>query len=167
MVLFREYSLSYFKLIISTGSLTSDSSKNTNLRATHVFFSSSGRIGVIVEVTDPSLALHLTALQRNLASVIPGVGGELHTRLGSPEYYDIYTFITLARFRAPKNRKGHSDADPTAFGFIDGDFVEQFLSHLSTPDVVEKIMAGQNDPERLTISTEEVQAVLLNLQSLH
>ncbi|KAG6878094.1 hypothetical protein C0993_012421 [Termitomyces sp. T159_Od127] len=144
------YYLGDFVTKFIRGSLTSDSSKSTDLKATHVFFSSSGRIGVIVEVTDPSLALHLTALQRNLASAVTGVGGESH-----------------ARFRAPKNKKGRSDADPAAFGFIDGDFVEQFLSHLGTPDVIEKIMAGHNDPERLTISTEEIQAVLENLQSLH
>ncbi|KAH0586144.1 hypothetical protein H2248_007410 [Termitomyces sp. 'cryptogamus'] len=144
------YYLGDFVTKFIRGSLTSDSSMNTNLEATHVFFSSSGRIGVIVEVTDPSLSLHLTALQRNLASALPGLGGESHTR-----------------FRAPKNKKGRSDADSTAFGFIDGDFVEQFLSHLSTPDVVEKIMAGHSNPERLTISAEEIQAILENLQSLH
>ncbi|KAG6903292.1 hypothetical protein C0995_000187 [Termitomyces sp. Mi166 len=144
------YYLGDFVTKFIRGSLTSGSSNNASFEASHVFFSSSGRIGVIVEVTDSSLSLHLTALQRNLAGAVPGVGGESHTR-----------------FRAPKNKKGRSDADPTAFGFIDGDFVEQFLSHLSTPDLVEKIKAGHSDPERLTIPVEKIQAVLENLQSLH
>ncbi|KAG6854676.1 hypothetical protein C0991_003324 [Blastosporella zonata] len=132
------------------GSLNSESAKNAGLEASHVFFSSSGRIGVIIEVTEPTLSLHLTALQRNLAGAVPGVGGESHTK-----------------FRAPKNKKGRSDADPAAFGFIDGDFVEQFLTHLGSLDDVEKIMAGHSDPERLTMPIDEIQAVLENLQSFH
>jgi DNA damage-binding protein 1 len=51
------------------------------LEAKHVFFTSSGRIGVIVNVVDDQLSLHLTALQRNLAGVLQGVGGVTHTRL--------------------------------------------------------------------------------------
>lgn len=63
------------------GSLASDSSDKTpDLEAKHVFFTSSGRIGVIVNVTDPQLSLHLTELQRNLAGAIQAVGGVTHTR---------------------------------------------------------------------------------------
>jgi DNA damage-binding protein 1 len=68
-------------LILYKGSLTSsDSSSNTALEAKHVFFTSSGRIGVIVNVVDDQLSLHLTALQRNLAGVLQGIGGVSHTR---------------------------------------------------------------------------------------
>ncbi|KAG6831652.1 hypothetical protein H0H87_004602 [Tephrocybe sp. NHM501043] len=137
-------------LILSTGPVNSESSKNVGMEASHTFFTASGRIGVIVDVAEPTLSLHLTALQRNLAGVVSGVGGESH-----------------ARFRAPKSNKGRSDADSAAFGFIDGDFVEQFLAFLGSKDDVEKIMAGQSDPEKLAIPVEEIQAVLENLQSFH
>ncbi|KAG6831954.1 hypothetical protein H0H92_006555 [Tricholoma furcatifolium] len=132
------------------GSLTSSSSKNMDIEASHVFFTSSGRIGVILDVTEPTLSLHLTSLQRNLAGVVPSIGGDSH-----------------ARFRAPKSRKGRSDADPSAFGFIDGDFIEQFLAYMGSPDETERILAGNSDPERLTMPVEEIQAVLENLQSFH
>ena len=64
------------------GSLTSSdpSDINLNLEAKHVFFTSSGRIGVLVNVTDPQLSLHLTELQRNLAGATQAVGGVTHTR---------------------------------------------------------------------------------------
>jgi DNA damage-binding protein 1 len=45
-----------------------------------VYFTSSGQIGVIIDVPDKELAMHLTALQRNLAAVISGVGSVSHTR---------------------------------------------------------------------------------------
>ncbi|KAG6837618.1 hypothetical protein H0H93_006139 [Arthromyces matolae] len=144
------YYLADFVTKFTRGSLTSDSTMSTSLEASQTFFTSSGRIGVIVEVTDATLALNLTALQRNLAAVLTGIGGESHTR-----------------FRAPKNIKGRTDADPAAYGFIDGDFLERFLHHLGSPDVIEKVMAGHSDPERLLISVEEIQSVLENIQSFH
>ena len=45
-----------------------------------VYFTSSGQIGVIIDVQDKELAMHLTALQRNLAAVVSGVGSVSHTR---------------------------------------------------------------------------------------
>jgi DNA damage-binding protein 1 len=45
-----------------------------------VYFTSSGQIGVIIDVEDKQLAMHLTALQRNLATVVSGVGSVSHTR---------------------------------------------------------------------------------------
>ncbi|KAG5648442.1 hypothetical protein DXG03_005016 [Asterophora parasitica] len=130
--------------------VSSESNNDAALEAKHVFFTSSGRIGVVVDVTDADLSLHLTALQRNLAGTITGIGGESHTR-----------------FRAPKNTHGRSDADATSFGFIDGDFLEQFLTRLGSPEEVEKIVVGNSAPERLTMPVEEMQKVLENLQSMH
>ncbi len=43
-----------------------------------IYFTSSGSIGVITDVADDTLSLHLTELQRNLAAVLPGVGGTSH-----------------------------------------------------------------------------------------
>ncbi|KAG6907853.1 hypothetical protein DXG01_007117 [Tephrocybe rancida] len=164
----RLLSLSMFSFLKkSLRSLRLDSSKNVGLEASHVFFSSSGRIGVIVEVTEPTLSLHLTALQRNLAGAIAGVGGDSHTRWIVLTFSLLHAYLRFARFRAPKNKKGRSDADPSAFGFIDGDFVEQFLTHMSSLENIEMIMTGNSDPERLTMPIEEIQAVLEHLQSFH
>ena len=71
------------------------------------------------------------------------------------------------RFRAPRNTRGRSDADQAAFGFIDGDFLEQFLIHVGNPKLVDKIVRGNSEPERLTLPVEELQKVLENLQSMH
>ncbi|GLB38302.1 putative CPSF A subunit region [Lyophyllum shimeji] len=133
------------------GSPTSSNvTENAALEPQHVFLCSSGRIGVIIDVRDPQLSLHLSALQRNLAGAIPGVGGGSHTR-----------------FRAPKTEKGCSDAEPAPRNFIDGDFVEQFLTYLGSPDQLERIVSGSSEPERLTMPVEEMQKVLENLQSMH
>jgi DNA damage-binding protein 1 len=43
-----------------------------------LFFCSSGRIGVIIDV-GKALSLRLSALQRNMAAVIKGPGGTNHT----------------------------------------------------------------------------------------
>ena len=62
-----------------TGSLTPSDISDTELVPKQLFFSSSGRICVVIDVR-PELSLHLTALQRNMASVIPGLGGVNHTK---------------------------------------------------------------------------------------
>jgi len=113
-----------------------------------VYFTSSGQIGVIIDVQDKELAMHLTALQRNLAAVVSGAGSASHTR-----------------FRAPKNTRGPSDADGAAFGFIDGDFLEQYLT--LTPDDLKKVKKGSSAPEQLKLSSEQIVKVIEQLQSLH
>ena len=71
------------------------------------------------------------------------------------------------RFRAPKNVRGPSDADGAAFGFIDGDFLEQFISLQSLPDLLRKVMAGGSEPERLKLSMDDILKYLEQLQNLH
>ncbi|KAF8967077.1 CPSF A subunit region-domain-containing protein [Flammula alnicola] len=133
------------------GSLSSsDQTKDSKLKPEMLYFTSSGRIGVITDVEDKDLSLHLTELQRNLAAVIPGVGGTSHTR-----------------FRAPKDTRGPSDADGAAYGFLDGDFLEQYLGLQGSPDLLNKVMKGASEPERLKISRDEVLKILEQLQSLH
>ena len=39
------------------------------------FFTSSGRIGVIIDVPDEGLSLELTGLHRNMSRVLSGFGG--------------------------------------------------------------------------------------------
>ncbi|KAF9561348.1 hypothetical protein CPC08DRAFT_689138 [Agrocybe pediades] len=113
------------------------------------FFTSSGKIGVISDVEDIQLSLHLTELQRNLAAAIPGVGGTSHTR-----------------FRAPKNTRGTSDADSSARGFVDGDFLEQFLN-VQSPETLSKVLKGSSAPEELKLSSDEFAKILQDLQSSH
>ncbi|KAF8908996.1 CPSF A subunit region-domain-containing protein [Gymnopilus junonius] len=128
-----------------------DKSQETNkLSPEVIFFTSSGRIGVVTDIQDNELSLHLTELQRNLASVISGVGSVSHTR-----------------FRAPKNTRGTSDADGSAYGFIDGDFLEQFLGLQGNPEKLEKVMKGGSEPETLKMSVDNISRFLEQLQSLH
>ena len=69
------------------------------------------------------------------------------------------------RFRAPKNLRGPSDADGAAFGFIDGDFLEHYLT--LSPDDLKKVRKGSSTPEQLKLSSEQIVKVLEQLQSLH
>jgi DNA damage-binding protein 1 len=57
-----------------------DISSDIPLEAKQIFFTSSGRIGVVVDITDDQLSLHLTALQRNMANISKGAGGTSHAR---------------------------------------------------------------------------------------
>ncbi|KAF9463019.1 CPSF A subunit region-domain-containing protein [Collybia nuda] len=144
------YHLTDFVTKFIRGSLTPMEAGNHILHPNHIFFTASGRIGVIVDVADGRFSLALTALQRNLGSTIKGVGEVDHTK-----------------FRTPKTTRGRSDADAGSFGFIDGDFLEQFLTYLGMPEQLDKIISGQSDPERLTMSIEEMQTILETLQSMH
>lgn len=54
-----------------------------------------------------------------------------------------------------------------ATGFLDGDFIEQFLSLVGSKEMVDKIMAGTSDPEKLKVKVEDLQKVVESLQSMH
>lgn len=70
-------------------------------------------------------------------------------------------------YRAPRNHRGRSDAEVTSYGFLDGDFLERFLDHLSSPKLMDKILKGNSPPETLKLTRESIQKVLERLQSLH
>ncbi|OCH88473.1 hypothetical protein OBBRIDRAFT_780096 [Obba rivulosa] len=128
------------------GGLTSaDSTTGYTLRPRQLFFTSSGRIGVIIDVDD-ELSLPLTSLQWNMAKHIKGPGETYHTG-----------------WRAPANSRGRTDAESTAFGFLDGDFIEQFLTHPRPHELLE----GEIEAERITLPQAQIQQVLEKLQSLH
>jgi len=151
------------------GSLTEpDKSNEPTLEPEELFFTSSGRIGVIVDAPKTT-SLHLTELQRNMAAVIPSVGGISHTRLvvDSLQEHDGHSHVENYRFRAPKSTRGHTDADQASFGFLDGDFVEQLLTLLDFPETLDKIWQGQNQSERLSASVSEIRRLLEDLQSHH
>lgn len=71
------------------------------------------------------------------------------------------------RWRAPANSRGRSDAQPTATGFVDGDFLEKWLLYDESSPEVARIREGSNDAERLNIPDEEIRAVLESLQGIH
>ncbi|KAH7910836.1 CPSF A subunit region-domain-containing protein [Hygrophoropsis aurantiaca] len=132
------------------GSLTAyETSNDITLSPKQLFFTSSGQIGVVIDVAD-ELALHLTALQRNLSNFYSRRRGANHTR-----------------FRAPKSAIGRSDAETTSYGFLDGDFLEHFLQYSGSLETQREIMQGQSEPETLTISMDRLSKVLERLQSMH
>ncbi|KAI0084181.1 CPSF A subunit region-domain-containing protein [Irpex rosettiformis] len=117
---------------------------NQTFEPEHVFFTSSGRIGVVAHVSE-DVALALTDLQRNMAAVIVGPGDVNHSK-----------------WHTPSNARGTSDADQ-AVGFLDGDFLEQFLTY-DNPDT---LLKGKSRPERVRMEREKMEEVLEKLQSLH
>ncbi|KAI0720554.1 CPSF A subunit region-domain-containing protein [Cerioporus squamosus] len=127
------------------GALSSaDVSDAQAVKASHVFFTSTGRIGAIMDIDD-SVSLHMTALQRNMAKKIQGPGGVNHTK-----------------YRTPASPRGHTDAE-ASYGFLDGDFLETFLSHAELDDFME----GDVEAERITLPIDQVKDVLVQMQSLH
>ena len=78
------------------GSLTTAEQANGSMfKPDMIYFTSSGSIGVIIDVADDTLSLHLTELQRNLAAVLPGVGGTSHAR---SKLLETEVFIVLISF---------------------------------------------------------------------
>jgi DNA damage-binding protein 1 len=61
--------------------LTSPDKKSDDamLQPKQLFFTSSGRIGVVVDI-GAEMSLHMTELQRNMAQVITPTGGLSHTK---------------------------------------------------------------------------------------
>ncbi|KAH9042112.1 CPSF A subunit region-domain-containing protein [Lactarius pseudohatsudake] len=114
-----------------------------------LFFTSSGRIGVIVDA-GPELSLHLTALERNLSKVVTEIANASH-----------------AKHRAPVGTWGKSDADAAAYGFLDGDFLEKFLDFEHPSSETERILKGSISPEKLKQTYAEIKQSLEALQALH
>jgi len=132
-----------------SGALTTDTSGHATLEPRQLFFTSSGRIGVVLHMSQ-EVSIHMTELQRNMAQVIHGHGGLSHPK-----------------FRALKNHKGLSNTEASSFGFLDGDFLERFLTYLPSSNIADEIMQGKNKAERLTMSKENIQQILERLRRLH
>ncbi|KAJ7430630.1 CPSF A subunit region-domain-containing protein [Mycena latifolia] len=126
------------------GSITA-SDAGSKLEPVQMFFASSGRIGVIVDINDRQLGLDLTELQRNMVAAIEGAQGH-------------------NKFRTPQSTARRKNKE-TAYGFLDGDFLERLL--VTPPAQLAKVVAGTSEPERLKRPLHEIQQLLKSLQSLH
>ncbi|TFY70381.1 hypothetical protein EVG20_g2619 [Dentipellis fragilis] len=125
-----------------------DASQDSKMKLKTFFFTSSGRIGCIIDM-EQELALHMSALQRNLSRIKEDIAGTKHIR-----------------WRAPVGGYGKTDAE-AAYGFLDGDFLEQFLTYASSSADMQKIMGGGNEAEKLDMKQGDIRHVLENLQALH
>lgn len=146
------YHLADFVTKIIRGSMSSDSANGTPFTSQAVFCTSMGGIGIVFDVNDQNLSLNLSALQRNLAHVAPEAGGGKKKHAG---------------FRAPKTSTCRRETDSSAFGFLDGDFLETFLNIVGEERKVAKVYAGSTDPERLTLPVDDYRRALETLQSMH
>lgn len=112
---------------------------------------------------DEELSLHLTELERNLATVFSDMGTS-HAQYG-PFFFVIHLDFKeyFLRFRSPKCLPGSNEA----FGFLDGDFLERYFSILDDPGKLKKVLEGGSVFEKLKISQQEIQELLEQLQRLH
>ena len=76
--------------------------------------------------------------------------------------HPVFSF-SFCRRRAPATARGHTDAEGGAYGFLDGDFLEAFLTH----EDAEELLEGEVEAERVTMPVAAIKAVLVQMQSLH
>ena len=145
----RRLTVTAFTGTISSSDSSPTASSSKTLTPQLLFFTSSGRIGVVVDV-NPELSLHLTALERNLRKVDTEV-----------------THASHAKYRAPVSAWGKSDADAAAYGFLDGDFLEKFLHYRHPSAETERVLQGSSPPEKLKQTYGEIRQTLEALQALH
>ena len=70
------------------------------MKPSHAFFTSSGRIGTIMDMAD-AMSLHMTALQRNMAKTLKGPGSNSHT-----QYVSSLLIVLLSAFCVADNIAG-------------------------------------------------------------
>jgi len=116
--------------------------------ARHIYCTSSGRIGVIVDV-DTDSSMQLFALHRNLERAFKGC------------------YLDHAKWRTPRNSHGVSDSQPSSTGFLDGDLLEKFIGVDATSEEYSKILEGSNAAEKLSISHGGLVSLLERFQTLH
>ncbi|RXK37957.1 hypothetical protein M231_04743 [Tremella mesenterica] len=141
--------------VFRRGSLAPASSAEDVLSPEIIFATIDGRLGIVGELT-PSAARTLDDLQRNMDRYIRGPGD-----------------IAWRSYR----RAGTELVQRDTAGFIDGDFVQTFISSQLSRDMVEKILKGTTAPEhimrlsedgtKIPASKAEVMGVLESLSGLH
>lgn len=70
-------------------------------------------------------------------------------------------------WRAPSNSRGPSDAQRSASGFIDGDFLDRYLSYNDSSPELARVLKGGNDAEILQWSNEELRSLLEKLRLMY
>ncbi|KLO05927.1 hypothetical protein SCHPADRAFT_917631 [Schizopora paradoxa] len=115
----------------------------------HVFFTSTGRIGVITESVDEAHSMNLTSLLRNLSHVVHGPGE-----------------MTYADRRSPVSAKGKSDGHPIQ-GFADGDFLERILDFDPSSKEMQKTLEGKTPAEKIELTQQQIKSILESLRSFH
>ncbi|KPV73328.1 uncharacterized protein RHOBADRAFT_55089 [Rhodotorula graminis WP1] len=125
----------------SLGQLIGDSSGAATAQL--LFATSAGSIGVIASLS-PEAGQILSGVERNLRAVIG-----YHGHVGQEEF---------------RSYKVDKTVYPSA-GFIDGAFVEQFLD-LSV-ERQEAVVAGQSEPERLSVTRDEVASLIEEVARVH
>lgn len=113
-----------------------------------LFYTSTGGIGVLSVIKESEDALNLTALQQNMAEVMEGIGGVNHST-----------------YRSPANPRGRSDGQQESRGFLDGDFLESYLSLASDATELKSIREGSNEAQRLNMTDADIRKILERLQS--
>ncbi|TFK48656.1 hypothetical protein OE88DRAFT_1663726 [Heliocybe sulcata] len=136
------------------GSLTSSAESSGDIPIEHrlLFFTASGRIGMIFEMGS-ELSLHMTGLERNMTERLSGAGGVSHSD-----------------WRAPVIPKSGVEVPQPSYGFLDGDFLEQFLTISRDPassKQLKKIMSGTVEAEKLKLADIEIEHILEKLQNMH
>ncbi|KZT28894.1 hypothetical protein NEOLEDRAFT_1239376 [Neolentinus lepideus HHB14362 ss-1] len=142
------------KFIPGSLSSSTESSGEIPIEPRQLFFTASGRIGMVFEMGN-ELSLHMTGLERNMASVLLGSGGVSHSDWRTP-------VIPRSRVNMPQ----------LSYGFLDGDFLEQYLAFSRDPSpsskqVIKKIMSGTVEAETLKLTASEIDHILEKLQSMH
>ncbi|KAL8286521.1 hypothetical protein RQP46_004538 [Phenoliferia psychrophenolica] len=108
-----------------------------------VYATSAGSLGVIAELDDAT-SKTMSELERNLRQVIEGVGGLEH--------------------EAWRSFKSERTVRPPA-GFLDGNFIQLFAG--LPKDLIEKVLAGSSEHERLSGSESDILVPLEELGRLH
>jgi len=159
--------------LICTGMNRLNDDEGNDMAPPLFFFTSSGRIGTISDLPD-DLAMTLDALQRNMEELVHGPGEMSHATFVALLFYfflhwhDISCFLFPSRWRAPSTMKGMggTTSEPSAVGFLDGDYLQKFSDFGLGSEQVESILAGKNDAERLQGGYDELVNALDALQSL-
>ncbi|SCZ89850.1 BZ3500_MvSof-1268-A1-R1_Chr1-3g01617 [Microbotryum saponariae] len=132
-----------------------------------VFTTSAGSVGAILDIgTETSKVL--SELERNMRRVMDSVGElrqeeSVHssmlesTRAASADV----SLLEPRSWRAFRSERQVA----TSAGFIDGDFIERFLT-VSTSQV-ERIMAGGSEHERITMTSDELMRIVEGMSRLH
>jgi len=112
-----------------------------------LFFTSVGRIGIISNLPD-TISRPLIELQRNLSNTTKGVGQTNHSE-----------------WRRPNTTRGPTDLQAQAVGFLDGDFLEQYL--IKSDYEQRQIHEGKGDAEVISMNQQELVQVLEKLVAVH